>query len=99
MNTGQATIDLLVTTTATQLAHIAADRNLEYDSDKIATKMIETKAVWFEKILEAAKADANNADLLQGIATGRIDPLVNHSFQIALKHGCFKYAMFLLGIE
>lgn len=92
-------INLIQTTVIDSVATIAANKGIQYDSKQMADKLIATAREWYPKILDESKKDAEQADLFGNLNRGKIDPLVNAAFNVALKHGCVQYAKFLLGIE
>lgn len=97
METGEK-ITILTSITTALINQIATEQNLNYDPLQIDAKMKATCLEWFKEILTQAIKDAKDADMLEGLKVGRIDPSVKYLCQIAITRGCKNYAKFLLGI-
>lgn len=83
-------------TTIKILAKLAVFKEIKVDSKVLAQIIVNTSKEWFPKIIEEARADAIQADILDGVKNERLDPLVKQAFSVGLSHACIKYAEFLL---
>ena len=94
-----ATIQLIMSTTADCCFQIARNKGLEIDKDALGDRMRQSFKEWYIKITDEAKRDSEKADILGNLQRGKIDTLVRSAFSISIVHGCTNYAKYLLNID
>jgi CRISPR/Cas system-associated endonuclease Cas1 len=78
--------------TVKMLINISVNENKDFNNKKANKFFMENYKSKFTEILETAKKDAKDADIMGNLDENKIDPLVNKAGQISIQQGLSKFA-------
>jgi hypothetical protein len=78
--------------TVKMLINISVNENKDFNDKKANKFFMENYESKFTEILETAKKDAKDVDIMGNLDENKIDPLVNKAGQISIQQGLSKFA-------